>query len=508
MTVIERRLLHSEWTKFRTVRGWAWGMVAAMLTIVAVGLIGTAAANPNGGASLPVGPGGEAVNDSFYFVHQSLQGNGSVIARVTSLTGEVAAGGPRGGATPGLAPWAKAGIIVKQSLAQGSSYAAMMVTAAHGVRMQYDYTHDAPGLTGRVSASSPRWLRLTRYGDTVTGYDSVNGTSWTEVGTVRLSGLSSAIEVGMFTTTPQAAVATSTGTGMIPAVATGTFDRIALGGQWLYGRPTGGSWTGTQVGKDAGTSGSYLENGSGKYAASGGVFTLTGAGDIAPVVGGSAFASGRVIENFLVGGFAGLIVVIVIATGFITAEYRRGLLGLTLAATPRRGRVLAAKAAVLGLAAFAVGVVAALVAIPLGERQSAANGFAVATVPLATEVRVMLGTGLLLAAASVLALAVGTIVRRSAVAITIPVAGLVLPYILATSGTLPDGAADWLLRVTPAAGFAIQQSLKYYAQVDTTYNPSSGYFPLSPLGGFAVLCGYTALAFAAAVILLRRRDAS
>src|SRR5581483_5324298 len=97
------------------------------------------------------------------------------------------------------------------------------------------------------------------------------------------------------------------------------------------------SWTGTQVGSDAGTSGSYLGNGSGKYTASNGTFALTGAGDIAPVVGGSAFAGGRLIENFLVGGFAGLIVVIVIATGFMTEEYRRGLLGLTLAAHPRRG---------------------------------------------------------------------------------------------------------------------------------------------------------------------------
>jgi ABC-type transport system involved in multi-copper enzyme maturation permease subunit len=495
-------LLHSEWTKFRTVRGWAWGMVGALVTIVVVGLIGTAASNPNGATPLPVGPGGEAVNDSFYFVHQSLRGDGSITAQVISLTGQVSAGEPGSKPEAGLAPWAKAGIIVKQSDTQGSAYAAMMVTAAHGVRMQYDYTHDAPGLAGAASAGSPRWLRLTRSGDTITGYDSVNGTAWTEVGTTRLSGLSATVEVGMFTTTPEAAVATSTGTGMIPAVATGTFGQVAVAGQ-----STGSSWTGTQVGSDAGTSGSYLGNGSGKYTASGGTFALTGAGDIAPVVGGSAFASGRLIENFLVGGFAGLIVVIVIATGFITSEYRRGLLGLTLAASPNRGKVLAAKAAVVGLTSFAAGVAAAGIAIPIGEHQSRANGFAVANVPVMTEVRVILGTGLLLAAAGVLALAVGTLVRRSAVAITIPVVTLVLPYILATSGTLPAGAADWLLRVSPGAGFAIQQSLKYYAQVGSSYDPASGYFPLSPWAGLAVLCAYAAVAFTAAVIVIRRRDA-
>ena len=495
-------LLHSEWTKFRTVRGWAWGMVGALVTVVMVGLIGTAASNPNGATPLPVGPDGEAVNDSFYFVHESIQGNGSITAQVTSLTGQVSAGGPGAGAKAGLAPWAKAGIIVKQSGAQGSAYAAMMVTAAHGVRMQYDYTHDTPGLAGTVSAGAPRWLRLTRSGDTITGYDSVNGTTWAEVGSARLINLPATVEVGMFTTTPEAAVATSTGTGMNPAAATGTFGRVTMTGQ-----RTGSSWTGTQVGTNAGTSGSYLGSGSGHYTASGRSYALTGAGDIAPVVGGSAFASGRLIENFLVGGFAGLIVVIVIATGFMTAEYRRGLLGLTLAASQNRARVLAAKAAVVGLASFAAGVVAAGIAIPVGEHQSRANGFAVATVPMMTEVRVIAGTGLLLAVAGVLALAVGTLVRRSAVAITIPVVTLVLPYILATSGTLPPGAADWLLRVTPGAGFAIQQSLKYYAQVSTSYDPASGYFPLSPLAGFAVLCGYAAAAFAAAVIVIRRRDA-
>ena len=38
-------------------------------------------------AHFPVGPGGEPVTDSFYFVHQPLAGNGSITVRVTSLTG-------------------------------------------------------------------------------------------------------------------------------------------------------------------------------------------------------------------------------------------------------------------------------------------------------------------------------------------------------------------------------------------------------------------------------------
>jgi hypothetical protein len=40
--------------------------------------------------------------------------------------------------------------------------------------------------------------------------------------------------------------------------------------------------------------------------------------------------------------------------------------------------------------------------------------------------------------------------------------------------------AQWLLRLTPAAGFAIQQSIPEYPQVLDLYAPSAGYYPLAP----------------------------
>ncbi|PSM41037.1 hypothetical protein C6Y14_23920 [Streptomyces dioscori] len=497
------QLLHAEWTKFRTVRGWVWSTVGAVLVICLVGLLATAAGNtadPQGSSALPVGPGGEAVNDSFYFVHQKLRGDGSITVSVSSLSGVVQRGPDDSGS--GLAPWAKAGVVVKDSLDQGSSYAAVMVTGRHGVRMQYDYTHDIAGASGAVSQEAPQWLRLQRTGDTLTGYESADGSSWTEVGRANLSGLSAAPEVGLFVTSPSVEDETGTGTGFAPAVATGTFDEVALGGGW-----TGGSWASDQVGRDAGTSASYSQDTHGGATPSGGGFEVTGAGDIAPVVGGPAGSGVRTVENFLVGAFAGLVVMAVVGAGCVTVEYRRGMIGLTLAASPRRGRVLVAKGLVVGTVAFLVGVVSAAVMVPLGGQRSQAGGFPVLTVPAATELRVVAGTGLLLAAASVLALAVGALLRRAAVAVTVVVVGMVLPYLLATASVLPDGASRWLLRVTPAAGFAIQQSVGRYDQVVTVYAPSSGYFPLAPWTGLAVLCAYAGVSFAAAVVLLRRRDA-
>ena len=121
-----------------------------------------------------------------------------------------------------------------------------------------------------------------------------------------------------------------------------------------------------------------------------------------------------------------------------------------------------------------------------------------------TEIRVVVGTAALLAFSSVIALAIGTIVRRSATAVAAVIALVVLPYILAVSSV---GAMQWLLRLTPAAGFAIQQTLHRYPQVDGTYIASAGYYPLSPVLGFGVLLGWTAVALGLAMFLLRRRDA-
>ena len=65
--------------------------------------------------------------------------------------------------------------------------------------------------------------------------------------------------------------------------------------------------------------------------------------------------------------FVGLIALIVLAAMFVTGEYRRGLIRTTLTASPRRGRVLIAKAVVIAAVAFVVGAAAAAVSIPLGE---------------------------------------------------------------------------------------------------------------------------------------------
>ncbi|GLW06835.1 hypothetical protein Misp01_19650 [Microtetraspora sp. NBRC 13810] len=501
------QLVRAEWTKFRTVRGWVIAMTAASLIIVALGLSyasGNRSTCGQGPVEVacpapPVGPDGEAVTDGFFFVHRPLPAEGGITVRLTSLTGIITYPPPdHDKIVPGLVPWAKAGIIVKENTRPGSAYAALMVTAGHGVRMQYDYTHDIAGRPGRVSAASPRWLRLTRTGDTLTGYESADGRQWAKVGTARLDGLAATVRIGFFVTSPSdLTVKRSDLGGTIEQArftqATGVFDHVSVQGT------APGEWSGGNVG-NAGTTDWERHHQATGVQESGGTFTVTGHGDIAPQT------DGQPIERPLTGVLIGLIVMVVVAVTSMTAEYRRGLIRTTLLADPRRGRTLAAKAVVIGAVSFAAGLAAAAVAVLAGRPILQANGNYVLPVSTFTEVRVIAGTGVLAALAAVFALALGTLFRRAVAAVITAIALIVVPYILATASVLPDGAAQWLLRLTPAAGFAIQQSIPEYAHVLGHYVPAAGYFPLAPWAGLAVLSAYTALALGLAVVLLRRRD--
>jgi ABC-type transport system involved in multi-copper enzyme maturation permease subunit len=482
------QVLRAEWTKFRTVRGWVIGVIAAPLVTVGLGYLVSSGMMCSEGphpCSAPVGPGGESVTDSFYFVHQALRDDGSITARVTSLTG-----------APGLQPWSKAGVLIKAGTRPGSAYAAIVVTGGHGTRMQYDFTGDTAGLPGTVSPASPRWLRLTRSGSVLTGYDSADGSHWVKVGTAGLPGLPATVQAGLFAASPPPAQGPTAVHAAGPVQATATFDHIGHQGTW-----PSAAWTGTAVG-----AGSGARQATGGFRQTGGTVTVSGSGDIAPAVGG--LGGGMPLAETLTGAFAGLIAAAVVAAMFVSAEYQRGLIAVTLAAAPRRGQVLAAKAIVIGAVTFAAGLAGAAVAIPVGTRVLHAHGAFVAPVGVLTQVRVVAGTAALLAVTAVLALALATALRRGADAVTAVIAGIVLPYLLAVATPLlPAAASDWLLRITPAAAFAVQGTSVRYPQVSNAYLPFFGYYPLPPWTGFAVLCGYTALALAVAAVLLRRRDA-
>jgi len=506
-------LVHAEWTKFRTVRGW---VIAALVTIVAITAFvfvasdaSRSCAGPGGPSACPTqptGPGGAPVIDAFYFAHQPVTGSGTITVQLTSLAGQVEVGPAGPGApqlAPGLAPWSKAGIIIKENTSAGSAYAAMMVTGSNGVRMQWDYVNDTPGLTGGVSASAPRWLRLVRDGGTITGYDSADGAHWRLVGTATLPGLTATVQAGLFAAGSFYASDSCTYDSNFCTRATGVFRHIGL--SW----PATG-WTGTNVGGP-----NFGLPGPGTFRQSAGALTIASFGDIGPAAGDAFGGSGLSLQRALAGTFFGMIPLIVAAAMFITAEYRRRLIWVSLTAVPRRGRLLAAKAVVIGAVGFAAGLVAAALAIAVGLPLLGRAGPLAWPVSLLTEARLVVGTGALLALAAVLALAIGTIVRRSAPAVALAIAVIIVPYLFSfgplagrqAQGSGPGGGGGWPLRFTPAAALSVQQAVPQFHQLAALYSLQAGYYPLAPWAGLAVECGWAAVALALAFFLLRRRDA-
>ncbi|MBU2664572.1 DUF1349 domain-containing protein [Actinoplanes bogorensis] len=486
-------MIRAEFTKFRSVRGWVLGLATAVALFVGMGWLTAAGSftscDDQACPSPPVGPEGQAVEDHFGFAHRTLTGDGSLTARVRDFSGIITYPPPNHDEiVDGLVPWAKAGLIVKSDINPGSPYAAIMLTADHGVRFQHNYVHDA---AGPVDA---RWLRISRSGADVTAYASADGRNWTTVGT--MSGWSGPVRIGFAIASPPDITAKGNpmGGSIVQArftQASAVFDQITS--------TAGGAWRYDEVGADGlRTDWEKLHRAPGMTTGSD-TLTLTGSGDIAP-------ATDMRVAPYLAGALPALLAILVVAVLFITSEFRRGLIRTTLLASPHRARMLAAKAAVIGGVTFAAALIAVVVARPLVSHVFRANGNFAAPTGLLTDLRLSLGTAALLAATAVCAYALGALLRRGLLAIVLAVALTVVPYLLATASVLPVAAGEWLLRLTPAAGFAVQQAFPAYEQVFHPYTPADGYFPLAPAAGLAVTCLWAAGLLTLATVRLNRAD--
>jgi hypothetical protein len=119
-------------------------------------------------------------------------------------------------------------------------------------------------------------------------------------------------------------------------------------------------------------------------------------------------------------------------------------------------RVIAAQAAVVGAATFGTGLVAAGVAVAVGMAILKSNSIPVQPLPVLTGARVIVGVAAVLALCAVLAFGLGVWRCRGWAAVLVALSLVALPYAVTAFPLLPDPVAEWLLRLTPAAGFAVQ----------------------------------------------------
>ncbi|MFO7690790.1 MAG: ABC transporter permease subunit [Cryobacterium sp.] len=192
------------------------------------------------------------------------------------------------------------------------------------------------------------------------------------------------------------------------------------------------------------------------------------------------------------GVFLGQMIVAILGVISITGEYSTGMIKSTLTAVPRRIPALAAKAIVMFLATFVVGVVSAVASfgvaslLLLGEGLSANLFDPIVLLPL-------LASALYLALVAVFALGVGAFLRSSAGSIALAVGTLlVLPIVV---GMIP---ADWALTVTPY--LLSNAGVEMFAQTGTSAI-------VEPWQNLLVALGWVAASLVTAALLLKRRDA-
>jgi len=213
-------------------------------------------------------------NDQYHFVSQTLNGDGTIIARVRYQTES--------------SPWAKAGVMIQDS--GSTNYLDALVTPnvspltpntngvnctpngcdsplppitppfGYGVRMQYDFTGSSSvtSATALAGFTSPNeWVKLQRVGNTFTTWYSTDGTNWTQIGSTSIT-MSAKTSIGLFVNSHN-----------IGQYSSAAFDNVQVTGATVVNNNLPTPWVDTDVG---------APSIGGSATAANGVFTVNGSG--------------------------------------------------------------------------------------------------------------------------------------------------------------------------------------------------------------------------------------
>ena len=151
-----------------------------------IGAVGTAGgASYSSGTFSVSGAGADIWNtaDAFNYAYKALSGNGQLVAHVTSVENTAA--------------WAKAGVMIRDTLDANSAYALMLVSAGKGLAFQYRATAGGSAAqAAQVSGAAPTWVKIVRAGSTISGYSSSDGSTWTLVGQATVA-MNTSVFVGL-----------------------------------------------------------------------------------------------------------------------------------------------------------------------------------------------------------------------------------------------------------------------------------------------------------------------
>ena len=181
------------------VRDWTQGNVAN-LTLWFRGLPGSVGSfvEAPAGTYTMTGSGTDITGpaDEFHFAYKMLTGAGSIVARVESIQN--------------TNQWAKAGVMIRETLDPGSTHAMAFVTPAQGVVYEYRIATgaDNAGAAGQETGiTAPHWVKIERsISGSFTASHSTNGTTWQTLGIPANIQMSANVYIGLALTSHDAAL--------------------------------------------------------------------------------------------------------------------------------------------------------------------------------------------------------------------------------------------------------------------------------------------------------------
>ena len=122
--------------------------------------------------------------DAFHYVYKTLSGDGVITAKIESMQN--------------TAPWAKAGLMIRESLDADSRQIIAFMSPMNGTALQgRSSTGGSTAGFAEVSGlAAPYWLRLKRVGNSFTAYQSSDSSTWTTLGSTTIT-MASSVKIGL-----------------------------------------------------------------------------------------------------------------------------------------------------------------------------------------------------------------------------------------------------------------------------------------------------------------------
>lgn len=156
------------------------------------------------------GAGNLFATDAFHFAYQSITGDGTIVARLTSLYNSPTYSEPNA--------IANGGIMIRDGLATNSTTVHLRLKNTEGAQLQSRTTVGGSLVTTPgPGVAAPYWMKLTRAGNVFRAFVSPDGVAWTKVGGDLTIVMSSSINIGL-----------TVGANPFGAMAEGIFDNVSI----------------------------------------------------------------------------------------------------------------------------------------------------------------------------------------------------------------------------------------------------------------------------------------